>query len=476
MKIKIGQKFAVVLVLGVFWFNTGSVALARTLSNLRSGIYGDKARLVMNYDTLPRYKVTVNGKQLVMEFNAEVEQKEKLRPKGTLIQTAALEPYEKKSRLIVNFSQPVPQYKVFTLKNPKRLVIDFTGPAAPIPAAKPQASWGAPVKLGEGLTYKETRVNMGAGNSSVYTLEIAPQSAFTLKPVPGYGGLIQKGVLSQIAKRSGAKAVVNACYFDAEIWVVGNLLIDGKWLGMERDPHTVLAMSRDKVSIYPNVAYVGRVVREDGQAFDITGLNRYRLANDLIYFNDGYDNTTDTNGYGWEVRVENGRASEISGKGSMPLRAGSFVLSGNGTAATFLQAIKLGSAVNVMQGLDNPDANAATSVAGAGPLLVMDGKMQVLADQEDIASDIAEGRSPRTAVGVRADGSVLVVVVDGRSSSSVGMTLNELAAYFVRLKAERAMNFDGGGSSEMVVNGRIVNAPSDGSERPVRVALGIFPK
>ena len=71
---------------------------------------------------------------------------------------------------------------------------------------------------------------------------------------------------------------------------------------------------------------------------------------------------------------------------------------------------------------------------------------------------------------------MLIVVADGRSDDSAGFTLDEFARYFVSLGADRAMNFDGGGSSEMVVNGRIMNDPSDGSERPVRVALGVFRK
>ena len=64
------------------------------------------------------------------------------------------------------------------------------------------------------------------------------------------------------------------------------------------------------------------------------------------------------------------------------------------------------------------------------------------------------------------EGSVLVTV----------KTLTEFGRYFVQLGADRAMNFDGGGSSEMVVNGKIMNDPSDGTERPVRVALGVFRK
>ena len=67
-------------------------------------------------------------------------------------------------------------------------------------------------------------------------------------------------------------------------------------------------------------------------------------------------------------------------------------------------------------------------------------------------------------------------MVDGRSATSSGLTLEELAQYLVKLGAESAVNFDGGGSSEMVINGRIVNKPSDGRERYVSIGLGLFTK
>ncbi|HVF18744.1 MAG TPA: phosphodiester glycosidase family protein [Mycobacteriales bacterium] len=80
-------------------------------------------------------------------------------------------------------------------------------------------------------------------------------------------------------------------------------------------------------------------------------------------------------------------------------------------------------------------------------------------------------RNPRTAVGF-APGKVLFAVVDGRQPGhSVGMTLRELANFFLELGARSALNLDGGGSSTMVVNGRIANRPSDGSERGVANAL-----
>lgn len=85
-------------------------------------------------------------------------------------------------------------------------------------------------------------------------------------------------------------------------------------------------------------------------------------------------------------------------------------------------------------------------------------------------------RNPRTAVGYRADGTVLLVTVDGRESdNSAGMSLRELAELFVRLGATEAIGLDGGGSTTMVVNGELQNSPSDGTERPVCSALVLVP-
>lgn len=85
------------------------------------------------------------------------------------------------------------------------------------------------------------------------------------------------------------------------------------------------------------------------------------------------------------------------------------------------------------------------------------------------------GRAPRTAIG-HADNlrTIYLVVVDGRSSSSRGMTIDELAVLMGSFGVDRAMNLDGGGSSTMWVDGRgVVNRPSDGAERVVANHLGV---
>lgn len=82
---------------------------------------------------------------------------------------------------------------------------------------------------------------------------------------------------------------------------------------------------------------------------------------------------------------------------------------------------------------------------------------------------------PRTAVGTTADGHVLIVVVDGRMRKSAGMTMLQLARTMKDLGCVEALNLDGGGSSEMWIQGEIVNKPSDGRERRVSSALLVLP-
>lgn len=108
-------------------------------------------------------------------------------------------------------------------------------------------------------------------------------------------------------------------------------------------------------------------------------------------------------------------------------------------------------------------------VVSGHPLLVDGGK--------DFGSSdgVLQDRHPRTAVGLSQDGRTLILaVVDGRQSSSVGMTGAELSRLMIGLGAWTALNLDGGGSSAMYVDGAgVVNRPSDGRERVVANHLGV---
>ncbi|HET7482764.1 MAG TPA: phosphodiester glycosidase family protein [Actinomycetota bacterium] len=82
--------------------------------------------------------------------------------------------------------------------------------------------------------------------------------------------------------------------------------------------------------------------------------------------------------------------------------------------------------------------------------------------------------NPRSGIGWKPDGTILLVTVDGRSKASIGMTPEQFARFFIHLGAKWALNLDGGGSTTMVVRDRVVNRPSSGYERPVGSALVVL--
>jgi hypothetical protein len=131
--------------------------------------------------------------------------------------------------------------------------------------------------------------------------------------------------------------------------------------------------------------------------------------------------------------------------------------------ATFIRSLSADESVRVDWSLGFA---GVTDAIGGSTVLMQDGHIVLGTCTGAICS-----RNPRTAIGLTADGRIVLVVVDGRQSSSVGMSLAELASFFQRLGVESAMNLDGGGSSAMVIRGRVVNHPSDGFERSVTNAL-----
>lgn len=104
-----------------------------------------------------------------------------------------------------------------------------------------------------------------------------------------------------------------------------------------------------------------------------------------------------------------------------------------------------------------PDSNIMT----AGPLLLLHGEVQPFRHDRTFVSN----RHPRTAVGIRPDGTLLLFVVDGRSKESEGMSLDELTKTLKWLGCTDVLNMDGGGSTTLYLqdwpNNGIVNYPID---------------
>ena len=176
------------------------------------------------------------------------------------------------------------------------------------------------------------------------------------------------------------------------------------------------------------------------------------------------------------------RRGEIAASSGSSIPPNGAILAGYGDRAKEVSAMAAGDTVKILL------STLPRSPYGAPLSLVIGGWPRILRDGHDVAVDAAtvegtisrnaEARHPRTAIGFSRDSTTLfLLVVDGRSQRSVGVTLVELAAIMRELGAWQAMNFDGGGSTTMVIDGAVVNAPSDPTgEREVGSALALVRK
>ena len=106
--------------------------------------------------------------------------------------------------------------------------------------------------------------------------------------------------------------------------------------------------------------------------------------------------------------------------------------------------------------------SGAWNVLSFGPALLIDGEIAVSADEE---VGRAMASNPRTAIGIIDELHYLFVVSDGRTGESEGLSLRELAQVMQELGAQSAYNLDGGGSSTMVFQGRVINNPTTNGKR-----------
>jgi exopolysaccharide biosynthesis protein len=136
--------------------------------------------------------------------------------------------------------------------------------------------------------------------------------------------------------------------------------------------------------------------------------------------------------------------------------------------AAFVTSLASGETLTVRWSVGFEDVR---DLVGGGPVLVRNGATVIGACSQPIC-----GPNPRTAVGITAEGVILLVVVDGRQAGySAGLTLGQLASLMRSLGAVDATNLDGGGSSTVAVQGDLMNRPSDGRQRPVPSAVAVLP-
>lgn len=145
-----------------------------------------------------------------------------------------------------------------------------------------------------------------------------------------------------------------------------------------------------------------------------------------------------------------------------------------GLSRNLLEELQPGSTVNVVSQWDDRSFLDCTDVIQAGPMLLLND--QFTKNPETFKADVLDKRHPRTIMG--SDGErVFWAVVDGRSPiHSRGATISETRWIAKALGLKNAINMDGGGSSQLIWRGILINSPSDGKERPLPYAVLMLPK
>ena len=115
------------------------------------------------------------------------------------------------------------------------------------------------------------------------------------------------------------------------------------------------------------------------------------------------------------------------------------------------------------------------NIIQAGPLILDEGIPVYSFNNEGFNNSFISVRHPRSAIGLNQEGEWVFTVVDGRNGfHSSGATIAELTEIMRSQNVLYALNLDGGGSTEIIINGKIYNSISEGKERIISYALGVI--
>lgn len=234
-------------------------------------------------------------------------------------------------------------------------------------------------------------------------------------------------------------------------------------------------LKADGSSIY-GAPKLTKTVTIGGVTTNLTSINRYRDTNHLVLYTADYNTSTKSTNLGDEVvldivegDVKSGQTMKLKvaelrkDQGDTALAQGQVVLSASGTSRTVVAGLQVGDELTASFALDGEWSGVTVAIGGQGPL-VKDGIPQLTVGPA--------GVHPRTAIGTKADGSIVLFEIDGRAPGfSEGVETDELAKMLKDMGVVNGMNLDGGGSSTFVAKlpgtnkVQMLNQGSDGGER-----------
>lgn len=294
------------------------------------------------------------------------------------------------------------------------------------------------------------------------------------------GGGFARAATSAIAKGFGAIAAINGAFFNFTTNEPAGLLVsEGQIVASSPLNRSVFGLRYDGSPFIDDASVRAAVLLDDGRELPLAAVNHAPKPGALTLYTPHWGPTTRSpilaNRY--EAALDaNGVVVEVS-NGELSIPRGGLVVSGQGASYRSLtSALPPGGKALVYTRLSGVWEGVRFAM-GAGPTIVHRGREHVTWRQEAFGAHVSAGRAPRSAVGYTHTGEILLLTIDGRQPKhSAGASLRELARLMIRLGATEAINLDGGGSTTMVVQGRVTNRPSGGSERPVGSALGAFPR
>jgi hypothetical protein len=360
-------------------------------------------------------------------------------------------------KVLLRYQAPV---SWFTLANPPRLVVDV----------KRDFEEVSTKTLAAGLTYQHIRRGLWRGPQLLYVVRADPSAGWRLSVANGGYSVLQRDYTSHLAKLHDVPVAINGGFFAYDGAAVGAVKIQGDWQRLPWPNRSVIGLASDgsvkigKIQVTPTVTF------DNGKQYKLANFNGYPKPGHISAMNRHFASTYTLNPGEMALVVKDGTVISRPGGGKVDIPESTFLLVASGGARPALEAIQRG--MNARLQFDAPGWENYETILGAGPQLVDNGQVHV--GNEGFRSDVI-AIGPRTSVGVDKDGNYLLVVADGRRPlASVGLSLNEMGATMLSLGAVNALNLDGGGSSAMAINGKLVNRPSDGYERQVSNVMMIL--
>lgn len=279
-----------------------------------------------------------------------------------------------------------------------------------------------------------------------------------IKPELATSRLASKRSISTIAKKDNSIVAINGTFFKPQTGVpLGTLMINGKmYTGPIYDRVAMgIFESKDGTTFSMSRVQLDAKIKNNNTEVKIDNINQPRMLSTyvLAYSPEWGQFAPPSPKSGMQLAIAaDGKILKASANRLEIPENGYVIVGPTSKLSTFYGKKKVKIEINT-----NPDWQNVTHIISGGPYLVKNGEKFIDTKEQKLLA--IGGRNPRTAIGYTADNKLILVAVDGRENSSIGLTLNELANLMKELGCTNAMNLDGGGSTVMYVNGRIVNKP-----------------